>query len=685
MNRLSILGTAMLMLSTAAAAGGTVIHTETVDRLLRGNLDGIAVGSDGRLTLAPSARNLAPGEGLKGAARAWSLATTGDGSTYVGTGPGGTVYRIRPGRAPEQLAELPEPMVTALAVLDDGTVLAGTSPGGRIYRIDPAGSASLWVELGERYIWDLAVATDGRVFAATGENGILFEIDRRGTAEKLFQAQEPHLVRLTLHPQGDLLAGGGGRGMLYRIDPQGHGLVLYDDDLDQVSGIAIEKDGSVLAALMAAAGKGQEPAAVRFRIPGQLSQGAGGSRVEVLEEQAAAVIEGRIEGLTPPAGIPPARVTGRVIRILPNGHFRELWRSATERPFAMSADGADRVVFGTGSPARLYRCETAGATLLLALPEDMASAIVPLQGSLAVATSNPATPYALDWAHREPGVYLSPVLDAGVVSRWGAVRWSSSGLPGEVEFYTRTGNGPLPDRTWSAWSPARTFSGIGGDGSPDGRFLQWRLRIPGGATGASASGITLARHPGNRPPVLDSFGIAQDAPPAPGLSRFAWVAVDPDGDTPEVTVEYGAAGGGDWTTAPILATPGGGTWDTGGLPEGLYRIRARAGDHHDNSWRDGLWSRWEQGLTIPVDRTPPEVEISPGPDGLVLTATDRLSPVVRVQILAGGRLLYLGHPVDGVADSVTEIFLIPATDGGAALERTVRVTDGAGNVTEQPL
>jgi sugar lactone lactonase YvrE len=686
-NRLPIIAAGLLALAaaTSAIAAETVVHTDTAERLFRGSLDGIAVSSDGRLTLAPVVRGLAPEGTFPGAARTWSMAATPEGSLYAGTGPAGKIYRIRPGLAPELLAELDEPMVTALAVLEDGTVLAGGSPGGRIYRIDPDGSADLWAELEERYIWDLAVSESGQVFAATGDNGKLFEIDRRGTAEQLFVAQEPHLVRLLLHPQGGLLAGGGGRGMLYRIDAEGHGLVLYDDDLDQVTGITLEPDGSILAALMAAATIAPGPAAVRFNLPGDVASGSPGSRVELLEEQADTIIKGRIEGLQPGTERRPARTTGRVVRILPSGGPRELWKSTTETPFTMAVDSAGRSVFGTGTPARLYRCDREGVTLLLDLPQSMASAMVPLRDSLAVATSNPATPYVLAWNHREPGVYLSPVRDAGTVARWGAVRWGGSGLPGEVELYTRTGNGPIPDRTWSAWSPARTISGSGGSGSPDGRYLQWRLRIPGGAAGASASQVTVACHPDNRPPVLESFRIDPDGSPAPGRTRFIWAASDPDGDEPQVMVEYRGNRNEDWIPAAINGASGGGTWATGSLAEGLYQVRARVGDHPANSWRDGLWGSPVRTLTVAVDRTPPLIEIAPGPDGLVLTATDDLSPVIRVEILMEGRLLHLGHPMDGVADSSVESFLVPAAGDGQGPVRTVRVLDAAGNVAEQPL
>ena len=84
-NRVPILAAAMLSLAGAATAGGPVVHTETVDRLVKGSLDGIAVDSDGRLTLAPAARQLADGGGLPGAARGWSLANISDGITYVGS------------------------------------------------------------------------------------------------------------------------------------------------------------------------------------------------------------------------------------------------------------------------------------------------------------------------------------------------------------------------------------------------------------------------------------------------------------------------------------------------------------------------------------------------------------------------------------------------------------------------
>jgi hypothetical protein len=684
-NPVPILLAALLPLAGGAIAGGPVVHTETVERLARGTLDGIAVDVQGRLVLAPVARPLAGDDGLPGAARGWSLAATSDGVVYLGTGPAGTVYVIRPGLAPEPLAAIPEPMVTALAVLEDGTVLAGGSPGGRIYRIDGQGSTDLWAELGERYIWDLSVSGDGKVFAATGENGILFEIDRRGTAEKLFEAEEQHLVHLERHPQGGLLAGGGGRGMLYRIDPEGHGLVLYDDELDQVTGIAMERDGSVIATLMAKPADDPGPATVRFTRPAEISAGAPGSRVGVPDETGAEIIEGRIEGLEPVRAAKETRVTGRAVRILPSGRFQELWQSATETPFALAVDTGGRPVFGTGRPARLYRCDRSGATFLLELSEGMVSAIVPVRDSLVAATSNPASPYTLVWNHREAGVYLSPVLDAGTVSRWGAIRWDATALPGEVEFFTRTGNGPVPDRTWSGWSPTRTVSGAGGESSPDGRYLQWRLRIPGGATGATVSNVRVAYHPGNRPPAIRSFRIASRGEATPGRTVFSWSSSDPDGDPTEVMLKYRLGGETEWTDGPVFAGSTEAVWETAGLPEGIYQVRALANDLRGNSWRDGLWSEPTRIVTVAVDRSPPDIQFVPGPEGIVISASDTLSPVILVEVLSGGRSLFQGHPVDGVADSREEKFLLPGSLKEGAPERTVRVVDRAGNVAERPL
>ena len=51
----------------------------------------------------------------------------------------------------------------------------------------------------------------------------------------------------------------------------------------------------------------------------------------------------------------------------------------------------------------------------------------------------------------------SEVLDAKLVSKWGALRWHADTPPGtSISVAVRSGNVAEPDETWSDWSAEQT-------------------------------------------------------------------------------------------------------------------------------------------------------------------------------------------------------------------------------------
>jgi hypothetical protein len=82
------------------------------------------------------------------------------------------------------------------------------------------------------------------------------------------------------------------------------------------------------------------------------------------------------------------------------------------------------------------------------------------------------------------GTFVSTVLDAGRQVAWGTASWNASipagaGLVIEVS----SGNSPVPDGTWSAWSVLTNS----GDTvlAPAGRYLRYRVTFTASASGAT--------------------------------------------------------------------------------------------------------------------------------------------------------------------------------------------------------
>jgi hypothetical protein len=692
----------LLALATGARAEATRSWTAHAATLARGDADGVAISSQGRISLAPRLARLLEDEG--GGAYVWTMAVDPAGNMFLGTGPEGRVLRVSPsGRATTWFATA-EPLVTAMAFAPGGDLLVAAAPGGLIYRIDPEGSGGVWTEVPERYVWSLAVAPDGSIFAGTGERGAVVKISPSGRTEPFFDSREEHIVSLALRGDGSLLAGGAGPGTVYEIDPEGNGIVRYADELDEVVGVVGDADGALVAALIAAPARERRPPALRLQLPDGAEVGATVDPMAGLDETEGATVRGVIEGLSagPDGDMRGAR--GRIVRIAPDGRATVLWSSATEAPYSIARGADGRIRFGTGEPARLYAIESAGADanddddliLQATLDESQVTAMAATGGALLLATSNPVSAYRVEGRSLETGVFLSPAFDAGSSARWGSIRWELDGTGGRAELYTRTGNSEIPDDTWSAWSPSMIDGSGNGIENPDGRYLQWRARFVGGPSTTRLSGVTVDYAPHNRPPEARDFESEADDGAVSGTASFTVALRDPDDDAVEVVLEYRRRGQDGWTRAEEAAQPEDDPskpvegwrkkelrWATDDLVEGEYDVRAFASDQPSNHPGEG--HRVPLGpVRIVVDRTPPKMQVRRSGGQVEVVIEDDHSRVRRLQVRdADRRVLATIRAADGVCDSPREAFRFdPPPDG---TRRVLVGFDAAGNTVELPL
>ncbi|MDP3735318.1 MAG: hypothetical protein Q8R39_02730 [bacterium] len=84
------------------------------------------------------------------------------------------------------------------------------------------------------------------------------------------------------------------------------------------------------------------------------------------------------------------------------------------------------------------------------------------------------------------GTFLSRILDSGVPgTAWNSAFWTEVLSPGsDLTIATRTGNTPVPDASWSAFSGEITTSVNNNLASPPGRYLEYRLTLTRGASAA---------------------------------------------------------------------------------------------------------------------------------------------------------------------------------------------------------
>jgi hypothetical protein len=699
----------LVALALTAGAAALSAHGEQTRRapstpsdLERGESDGIAVTSRGRLFLAP---RIAPwGKALPDAfpSQVFAASANGSGDVFLGTGPDGLLVKVARDGTQSIFFRVDEPLLTAVTALPTGEILVASAPGGKIYKVRPDGKGSVWCQTQERYVWALLGAGEGAVFAATGDRGRLLKIDRNGNSSVLFDADESHLVSLAPAPDGGVWAGGGGRGLLYRIDAEGHGRVAYDDDLPEAKALLPTPSGDLMVAFDAPPVSEKRPPALRLRVAGGTS-GASEAMGDLDTRQQPA-IQGVIEGLPSEAAEESLPLRGKIVRVSADGAAEELWRSRTEAPFALALDERSRALFATGEPAKIWRVEAPGEIALLAtLKEAQTTAFARAARGLIAATSNPASVYALGSDSGESGTFLAPPVDAESVARWGTISWHEAGAGGRVELFTRTGNSEAPDGTWSAWSAARVDASGSPVTNPDGRFLQWRAKIGGGRdAGPSVASVAATYATKNRAPSIRDLRVEPASGAIAAKATIRWSAADPDGDGVSVDAQARPAGTSAWRSAvrtdpapsktsdPTLgndgsAKDGKATWDTSSWDEGVYELRAVASDQLSNPPSEGLEATAELSVSVMLDRTPPTIDAKRRGNVIEVLVADALSGVARLEVVADGKVAFSPRPADGVCDNVRETFQIPAAQIGPGGSWSLRATDAAGNAFEAPV
>jgi hypothetical protein len=292
-----------------------------------------------------------------------------------------------------------------------------------------------------------------------------------------------------------------------------------------------------------------------------------------------------------------------------------------------------------------------------------------------------------------------------------------------VELFARSGNADPPDTTWSAWAGGATPDGSVRPSVPAARYLQWKAMLTGTARVLS---VDAAWREQNVPPRVEDLVVAPQggafregeltprmesvtqtlsggqkveysmpsatgprqlrALPAwaRGLRTVQWKGVDPNGDPLRYRVDARREPDGVWVRLGEDLDESAFTWDTGSMPDGIYRLRVRAEDRVGNAVGE---ERTGEALSEPftLDNTPPSVsglEAQGVAGGIHVTgrAEDATSPLGRIEVAVDDGDWRPVTPNDGLTDARVAPFHVTLT-GVEPGEHSVsvRAVDLAGN------
>jgi hypothetical protein len=658
------------------------------------------VSSEGALHLA---RQLKPLAGLD-ATHVWALAEDRTGNLYAASGDEGRLYKIAADGKVTIAYTSEDSQILCLAVAADGSVYLGTGPEGRVVRIDPRGAAKVLFEGKEQYVWSLAFDARGEaLYAGTGPKGRIYKLAPDGQATLFYATKQDHILCLAAGLDGSLYAGSDKAGLVYRIDAAGKGFVVFSAAQAEIRTLLVTPDGiyagtsspnsrrsgSLVSRSESAGSSGDKAAAVASTSDKVVA--AEGARVASGPNLPS---EGKDSGKGASAAAPaqPARSgENSIYRIGADGTVREVFREKALILSMLRQDG--RLFVGTGMEGQLFEVDEAsrerseiarldhGQILSLCRRHD---------GSIVLGTGDPGKLYVLQPKYAAVGSVTSEVLDAKLLSKWGAIRWTAGTPTGTgVTVAVRSGNVADPDETWSAWSAEQADAGQAVATAPAARFLQYRvtLRTDDPAATPALRDLTLRYKNANQAPEVSSLEVPNlDAANLdnPKRLRFKWAATDANEDELTYSIYVKKDGWKDWVLLDDDLEKKEYEWDTTTTPAGRYQVKVVATDRRDNSAEEALTGE-RIGAAFVVAHVPPAVVITfKEMDGdaalLEATATDELVRLTSASFSVNGKRWVNVFPVDGLFDSKAESFRFK-TEGlkPGTYVVVLRVKDAAGN------
>ncbi|HID23378.1 MAG TPA: hypothetical protein EYP14_13405 [Planctomycetaceae bacterium] len=366
------------------------------------------------------------------------------------------------------------------------------------------------------------------------------------------------------------------------------------------------------------------------------------------------------------------------------------------------AGSGDRLLVGTGQPARLFELDDSRPlpliTSLARLDHgEILSLVRRPDGTIVLGAGDPGRLYSLGTGYAPQGSYESAVYDAGMISHWGAIEWDADVPPGtKLALAVRTGNVAKPDDTWSGWSAEMVDPRHSRVGAPAGRFIQFRAAFE--TTDSSKTPtlrvVKVRFVTSNQAPVVKKIEVPDPAD-ADGASKLTkikvkWTAQDPNKDELRYQLWCRKGGWPDWISlAKGLSKPEY-EWNIAGAPEGRYRLRVVASDRMSNPAERALEAELISD-TFVVDHTSPRVRLrtiaDKGPVPVIeVHAEDELTRIARAAYCVDSGTWQPIFPADGLFDSGREtIRFVPEELEAGRHVIVVRVTDAAGNVATADL
>jgi len=658
----------------------------------------------------------------------WGLAQTPDGEIYAATGPNGQLFAIHPDGKSEEIYKCDENNLTSLVSDAKDNLYVGTDPNALVIRINrKTKEAFVLYDAAEDEIAALALDEKGNLYAATGEAPSEPQPPQPPQPPKeqpgghpLSQPQTPLPSQPPKAPtpppqpgpapgqppaipnHTDTRQSSTGK---FRVEsPRMAIRGLLREPLNPVP--QVDPSGVVLLDVVAGADEDAPPG-----IPGMPGL-PGGSGTPPADE-ASAHPDANAKNANPGEGEPKQPHGNAVYKIDADGFVTEIFREQVVIYSMLAEHGV--LLVGTGSDGEIYQINPdAQETVVLAKTDakEVTSLLAAADGRIMLGLSNTGGLAAMSDGYADSGTFVSPVMDATQVSRFGVIQLHGA-LPKGTSLTLATRSGNVKDSAtqgWGKWSDEASAVQFMKIPSPPARYLQYRIsfKTTDPAQTPVIKDVDVSYQMPHLAPVIKSIKIGQESaagasPPAganagkpadakstgTGTQTITWDASSPNSDTLVYSLYFRTTSNGEWILMKDKLTDETYSWDTKTVADGRYEVKVVASDGAANPVVDGKTSSRVSDAVV-VDNTPPQIgdlkTVMTGRTAkLTLRVTDQTSTVASMEYAVdSGDVWQTVLPDDKIFDQPEESVSISIEGlSPGAHQITLRATDSRGNVAYQ--